>query len=85
LARNKSRFGKKTVKQPAEIVVLACALMKYRAGLYKTEVQEQLMEGADIILAITCKLLAEQGEGRRLLLETEDDQGRERESGAAGP
>jgi hypothetical protein len=53
--------------------------MKYWAGLYKTEVQEQLVEGADIMLAIACKLLAEQGEGRRLLLETEADQGRERE------
>jgi hypothetical protein len=84
LTRNKSCFDKKTIKHPAEIVMLACALMKYWAGLYKTEVQEQLVEGADIMLAIACKLLAEQGDGRRLLLEAEDGQDREMNPGAGG-
>jgi hypothetical protein len=53
LTRNKSCFDKKTIKHPAEIVVLACALMKYWAGLYNTEVQEHLVEGADIMLGAT--------------------------------
>jgi hypothetical protein len=62
LTRNKFCFDKKTIKHPVEIVVLACALMKCWAGLYKTEVQEQLVEGTDIMLAIACKLLSEQGD-----------------------
>jgi hypothetical protein len=47
-------------------------------------VQEQLVEGADIMLAIACKLLAEQGDWHRLLLEAEDDQDKELNPEAGG-
>lgn len=59
-ARNKSCFEKKQVKHPVEILNHACAFMKFWAGLYKTDTQDQLVEEVNIVLAIAYQVLQNQ-------------------------
>ena len=59
-ARNKACFDKKLIKNPLEIVIHACALINFWAGLYSPEVQNQLAAGVKIILSCAHRVLARQ-------------------------
>jgi hypothetical protein len=56
--RNKAVFDKKWVKHPAEIVIYACSLMLYWAGLFGASMKAQMEEGVGTMLKIAYKLLA---------------------------
>jgi hypothetical protein len=56
--RNKAVFDKKWVKHPAEIVIFACSLMLYWAGLFGVSMKAQMEEGVGTMLKIAYKLLA---------------------------
>ncbi|PAN21233.1 hypothetical protein PAHAL_3G451600 [Panicum hallii] len=58
--RNKACFENKKLKHPAEIIIHACALMSYWAGLYGAEMQSKIMEGVKVLLACAHKVLAQQ-------------------------
>lgn len=80
-ARNKACFEFKLIKHPAEILCHACALMNFWTGLYKVDLQEQIVEGVKTMLSVACRILANQPRPPptqlRLLPvpEEEDDQG----------
>jgi hypothetical protein len=56
--RNKAVFDKKWVKHPAEIVIYACSLMLYWAGMFGAGMKTQMEEGVGTMLKIAYKLLA---------------------------
>jgi hypothetical protein len=59
--RNRAVFDKKKViKHPTEIVLHACALLSYWAGLFTPEVRKVVVAGVNPMLAIAHKLLAQQ-------------------------
>ena len=60
-SRNRACFDKKVIKHPAEILIQASAFMKYWAGLYKAEFQEQLLDGVKALLSCAQRVLAQQG------------------------
>ena len=51
---------KKLIKNPLEIVIHACALIEFWAGLYTPELQGQLAAGVNIILSWAHRVLARQ-------------------------
>ena len=51
---------KKLIKSPAEIVIHACALMAFWAGLYTPKLQDQLAIGMKFILLCAHRVLARQ-------------------------
>jgi hypothetical protein len=56
-SRNRACFDKKVIKHPAEVLLHACSLMNYWAGLYNEEFQGGLLEGVKALLARwRCKL-----------------------------
>jgi len=55
------------IKHPAEILIQASAFMKYWAGLYKAEFQEQLLDGVKALLSGAQRVLAQQGPPMSLL------------------
>ena len=59
-SRNKVCFDKKLIKNPLEIVIHACALIEFWAGLYTPELQGQLAAGVNIILSWAHRVLARQ-------------------------
>lgn len=60
-ARNKACFEKKKlIKNPLEIICHTCALLKYWARLFSEMDQEQLDEGADLMLKVAKEVLAAQ-------------------------
>ena len=56
--RNKASFEKKLITSPLEIICHVCALMIYWAGLYSEMDQEQLVEGANLMLKVAKEILA---------------------------
>lgn len=58
--RNEACFENKKLKHPAEIVIHICALLSYWAGLYGSEIQDKIVEGAKILLACAHRVLAQQ-------------------------
>lgn len=60
-ARNKACFDKKMIKHPAEILIHACALMNYWAGLYASHFQEIIIDGVKILISCAHRVLAQQG------------------------
>jgi len=58
--RNKASFEKKLITSSVEIICHACALMIYWAGLYSEMDQEQLVEGANLMLKVAKEILAVQ-------------------------
>lgn len=59
-ARNKACFEHKLIKHPVEILFHACSLMKFWAGLFKIEVQEQIAEGVQLLLTMAHTILNSQ-------------------------
>jgi len=45
------------VKNPIEILIQACAYMKYWTGLYKTEFQEKLLEGVQMLISCAYRVM----------------------------
>ena len=45
------------LKHPITILIHACALISYWAGLYGSELQDKIMEGVKILLACAHKVL----------------------------
>jgi len=45
------------VKNPIEILIQACAYMKYWTGLYKTEFQEKLLEGVQMLISCAHRVM----------------------------
>nr|TKW34758.1 hypothetical protein SEVIR_2G327000v2 [Setaria viridis] len=58
--RNRACFDKKIIKNPVEIIFHACSFMTYWAGLYKTDLQEKLLDGVKVLLSCAHKVLAQQ-------------------------
>ena len=50
-SRNRACFDNKIIRNPAQIVIHACALMVFWAGLYTPELQDQLAVGVKFILS----------------------------------
>jgi hypothetical protein len=71
-SKNKACFKKIMIKNPIEILCMPYANMKYWAGLFKTEFQEQLAVGMSAILATTYKALAAQNKSNSTVLHIED-------------
>lgn len=46
------------IKSPIKVICHICALMKYWAGLFAEMDQEQLIEGADLLLKVAKDVLA---------------------------
>ena len=59
-SRNKTCFDKKIIKNPAEILIHACALIEFWANLYNPELQGALIDGVKIILSCAHRVLAHQ-------------------------
>ena len=59
-SRNRACFDNKILRNPAEIVIHACALMAFWAGLYTPELQDQLAVGMKFILSCAHRVLARQ-------------------------
>jgi hypothetical protein len=53
-------FDKKLIKHPTEIVLRACALLSYWAGLFTPDVRGEVVAGVNTMLAIVHRLLAQQ-------------------------
>jgi len=73
--RNKSCFEGKIIRNPAEIICYACALMTYWAGLFLEMDKETLQAGVTTMLQIATKLMirSKQGDGNLFLKERSDD------------
>ena len=66
--RNKAVFERVLIKHPSEILIHACALMTYWAGLYNKEFQGKLLEGVKTLLACAHRALAHQNRAAPLRL-----------------
>jgi len=53
-------FENKGLKNPAEILSYACALMIYWAGLYGAEMQGKIVDGVKLLLSCASRVLAQQ-------------------------
>ena len=58
--RNSACFENKRLKNPAEILSYACALMSYWAGLYGAEMQGKIVEGVKLLLSCASRMMAQQ-------------------------
>ena len=62
------------VKHPTDIIIYACALMSYWAGLYGADMQSKILEGVKILVSCVHKVMAQQRRpSPRLLLDTRED------------
>ena len=66
--RNAVCFEKKSLRNPAEILLYACALMTYWAGLYGADMQGRIVEGVKVLIACAHKVLAQQNRPSPVLL-----------------
>jgi hypothetical protein len=53
---------KKKIKSSTEIILHACIFMLYWAGVFNPKAQEAITEGANVMLTIAHRLLAQQKE-----------------------
>ena len=51
---------KKMLKHPTDIMLFACALMSFWAGLYGTDMQGKILEGVKILISCVHKVMAQQ-------------------------
>ena len=58
--RNEACFENKKLRNPAEILSYACALMTFWAGLYGMEMQGKIMDGVKLLLSCASKMMAQQ-------------------------
>jgi hypothetical protein len=58
--RNKACFEKIMLKNPIEILCFACTNMKYWAGLFKIDFQEQLAAEISAILSAAYRVMGNQ-------------------------
>ena len=58
--RNSACFENKRLKNPAEILSYACALMSYWAGLYGVEMQGKIVEGVKLLLSCASRMMVQQ-------------------------
>ena len=57
--RNEACFENKLLRNPIDILIYACALMSYWAGLYGAEVQAAILAGVKTILSCAHGMLAQ--------------------------
>lgn len=85
-ARNKACFEHKLIKHPMEIMFHACSLMKFWAGLFKNELQDQIAEGVHLLLTMAHNILNTQQRASptppRLLPASDEDGNTEEEDHA---
>jgi hypothetical protein len=56
------------IRNPAEILIHACALMTYWAGLYSSEIQQKLIDGVKVLLSCAHRVLGSwRSKGERCL------------------
>ena len=68
--RNEACFEHKQLKHPTDIIIYACALLKYWAGLYGSDMQGKILEGVKILISCVHKVMAQQRRpSPRLLLD----------------
>jgi hypothetical protein len=61
---NRACFDKILLKNPNEILLYACALMKYWAGLYPEDTQQLISSGVDVMMKTTMHLLGKSNGGQ---------------------
>ena len=66
--RNAVCFEKKSLRNPVDILLYACALMTYWAGLYGADMQGRIVEGVKVLIACAHKVLAQQNRPSPVLL-----------------
>lgn len=59
-SRNIACFENKLIKNPLEIICYICALLQYWSGLFAEVDQDQLVEGANLMLKVAKEVLAVQ-------------------------
>jgi len=47
--RNNVCFNKKKMRSPSEIVCLICSFLAYWTGLFKEDLKEQVIQGAEVV------------------------------------
>jgi hypothetical protein len=55
--RNKTCFKKKHIHSPGDLVFLACAFMKYWAGLFPEETRNLVAAGTEAMMKVTKSIL----------------------------
>jgi len=58
--RNEVFFENKTLRHPTDIILYACALMTYWAGLYGSDMQGKILDGVKILISCVHKVMAQQ-------------------------
>jgi len=58
--RNEVCFENKSLKHPTDIILYACALMTYWAGLYGSDMQGKILDGVKILISCVHKVMAQQ-------------------------
>jgi hypothetical protein len=59
-------FDKKPLRNPNKILLYACALLRYWAGMYSEDAQATINSGVDIMMKTTLKLLGKNSAGHRV-------------------
>jgi hypothetical protein len=73
-AKNKVCFEKKVLKNPLEIIISACALMCYWAGLYSESPQKMIKDGVNLMMKTAIRLIGSQaGDKPKLMNGTPED------------
>jgi len=68
--RNEVCFENKSLKHPTDIILYACALMTYWAGLYGSDMQGKILDGVKILISCVHKVMAQlRSSSPRLLLD----------------
>jgi hypothetical protein len=55
--RNNACFDKKLIKNPIEILILACAFMCYWTGRYPEDTQKMIQEGVGLMMKTVIKIM----------------------------
>ena len=58
--RNEACFENKLLRNPIDILIYACALMSYWAGLYGSDMQNKTMDGVKLLLSCANRVLVQQ-------------------------
>ena len=65
--RNEACFENKLLRNPTDILIYACALMSYWAGLYGSDMQNKIMDGVKLLSCANRVLVQQQRPPSRLI------------------
>jgi hypothetical protein len=60
----KNFFEKKPIQNPGDVIFLACAFMKYWAGLFPEETRNLVAVGTQVMMKVTKRILMARGRQR---------------------